>query len=57
MHFLTTQMVNDRLGPINTRNQCVGHQLPLPPPNPTMEQFIAAQMQLFQGLTALVQQI
>jgi hypothetical protein len=31
--------------------------LPPPPPNPTMEQFIVAQMQLMQGLTASVQQI
>jgi hypothetical protein len=57
MHFLTNQMVNNRLGPRNTRNQCAGQQLPQPPSNPTMEQFIAAQMKLLQGLTASVQQI
>jgi hypothetical protein len=50
-------MVNDRPSPRNTRNQRAGQQLPPPPPNPTMEQFIAAQMQLLQGLTASVQQI
>jgi hypothetical protein len=33
-----------------------GQQLP-PPPNPNTEQFIAAQMQLPQGLIASVQQI
>jgi hypothetical protein len=48
-------MVNARSGPRNNRNQH-GQQLP-PPPNPNMEQFIAAQMQLLQGLTASVQQI
>jgi hypothetical protein len=31
--------------------------LPQPPPNPNMEQFIAAQIQLLQGLTTSVQQI
>jgi hypothetical protein len=46
-------MVNARLGPNNNRNQC-GQQIP-PPLNPNMEQFIAAQMQLLQGLTASVQ--
>jgi hypothetical protein len=50
-------MVNDRLGPRNTPNQRAGQQLPPPPPNPTMEQFLATQMQLLQGLTASVQQI
>jgi hypothetical protein len=50
-------MVNSRLGPKQTQNQCTGQQFPPPPPNPTMEQFIAVQMQLLQGLTALVQQI
>jgi hypothetical protein len=49
-------MVNARSGPRNNRNQH-GQQLPPPPPNPNMEQFIAAQMQLLQGLTASVQQI
>jgi hypothetical protein len=49
-------MVNARSGPRNNRNQC-GQQLPPPPPNPNMEQFIAAQMQLLQGLNASVQQI
>jgi hypothetical protein len=48
-------MVNARQGPNNNRNQR-GQQIP-PPPNPNMEQFIAAQMQLLQGLTAFVQQI
>jgi hypothetical protein len=48
-------MVNTRSGPNNHQNQR-GQQLP-PPPNPTMDQFIATQMQLLQGLTALVQQI
>jgi hypothetical protein len=57
MHFLTNQMVNARLGPRNTRNQRAAQQLPPPSPNPTMEQFIAAQMQLLQGLTVSVQQI
>jgi hypothetical protein len=57
MHFLSNQMVNDCLDPRNTRNQHAGQQLPPPPPNTTMEQFIAAQMQLLQGLTASVQQI
>jgi hypothetical protein len=50
-------MVNDRPSPRNTRNQRAGQQLLPPPPNPNMEQFIAAQMQLLQGLTASVQQI
>jgi hypothetical protein len=49
-------MVNTRSGPNNQQNQH-GQQLPPPPPNPTMDQFIAAQMQLLQGLTASVQQI
>jgi hypothetical protein len=49
-------MVNTRLGPNNHQNQR-GQQLPPPPPNPMMDQFIAAQMQLLQGLTASVQQI
>jgi hypothetical protein len=57
MHFLTNQMVNERPGTRNTRNQRAGQQLPPPPPNPNMKQFIATQMQLLQGLTALVQQI
>jgi hypothetical protein len=48
-------MVNARQGPNNNRNQR-GQQIP-PPPNPNMEQFIAAQMQFLQGLTATVQQI
>jgi hypothetical protein len=56
LHFLTNQMVNALLGPRNNRNQR-GQQLPPPPPNPNMEQFIAAQMQLLQGLTASVQHI
>jgi hypothetical protein len=34
-------MVNARLGPNNNRNQR-GQQIPLPPPNPNMEQFIVA---------------
>jgi hypothetical protein len=50
-------MVNTYSGPRNTRNQCAGQQLPPPPPNPTMEQFIVAQMQLLQGLTTSMQQI
>jgi hypothetical protein len=49
-------MVNARSGPRNNRNQR-GQQLPPPPPNPNMEQFITAQLQLLQGLTAFVQQI
>jgi hypothetical protein len=49
-------MVNARQGPNNNRNQR-GQQIPPPPPNPNMEQFIAAQMQLLQGLTGTVQQI
>jgi hypothetical protein len=55
-HFLTNQMVNARSGPNNNRNQR-GQHIPPPPPNPNMEQFIAAEMQLLQGLTASVQQI
>jgi hypothetical protein len=47
-------MVNPRQGP-NNRNPR-GQQAP-PPPNPNMEQFIAAQMQILQGLTAVVQQL
>jgi hypothetical protein len=46
--------VNARSGPNNNRNQH-GQQIPPPPSNPNMEQFIAAQMQLLQGLTATVQ--
>jgi hypothetical protein len=57
MHFLTNQMVNDLPGHKNTRNQRAGQQLPPPPPNSNMEQFIAVQMQLLQGLTASVKQI
>jgi hypothetical protein len=57
MHFLTNQMVNTRSGPKHTRDQHTGQQFPPPPANPTMKQFIAEQMQLLQGLTALVQQI
>jgi hypothetical protein len=49
-------MVNTRSGPNIHQNQH-GQQLPPPPPNPTMDQFIVAQMQLLQGLTASVQQI
>jgi hypothetical protein len=49
-------MVNTQSGPNNHQNQR-GQQLPPPPPKPTMDQFIAAQMQLLQGLTASVQQI
>jgi hypothetical protein len=49
-------MVNARQGPNNNRNQH-GQQVPPPPPNPNMEQFIAAQMQILQGITAAVQQI
>jgi membrane protease subunit (stomatin/prohibitin family) len=49
-------MVNTRSGPNNHQNQR-GQQLSPPPPNPNMEQFIAAQMQLLQGLTSSVQQI
>jgi hypothetical protein len=56
LHFLTNQMVNTRSGPNNHQNQR-GQQLPPPPPNPNMEQFIAVQMQLLQGLTTLMQQI
>jgi uncharacterized protein with gpF-like domain len=48
-------MVNARQGPNNNRNQR-GQQVPPPPPNPNMEQFIAAQMQILQGITAAVQQ-
>jgi hypothetical protein len=47
-------MVNARQGPNNNRNQR-GQQVP--PLNPNMEQFIAAQMQILQGLTVVVQQI
>jgi hypothetical protein len=47
-------MVNTRSGSSNHQNQH-GQQLPPPPHNPNMEQFIAAQMQLLQGLTASVQ--
>jgi hypothetical protein len=54
LHFLTNQMVNASSGPRNNRNQR-GQQLPPLPPNPNMEQFIAMQMQLLQGLTASVQ--
>jgi hypothetical protein len=49
-------MMNTGSGPNNHQNQR-GQQLPPPPPNPTLDQVIAAQMQLLQGLTALVQQI
>ena len=56
MHFLTNQMVNTRSGPKQSQGQRTGQQLTPPPPNPTMEQFIAAQMQLLQGLTVSVQQ-
>jgi hypothetical protein len=49
-------MVNARQGPNNNRKQH-GQPIPPPPPNPNMEQFIAAQMQFLQGLTAIVQQI
>jgi hypothetical protein len=49
-------MVNARQGPNNNRNQR-GQQIPPPLLNPNMEQFIAAQMQLLQGLTASLQQI
>jgi hypothetical protein len=49
-------MVNTRSGPNNHQNQR-GQQLPPPPPNPNMEQFIAAQMQLLQGLSASMQRI
>jgi hypothetical protein len=49
-------MVNTRSSPNNHQNQR-GQQLPPPPPNPTMDQFIPAQMQLLQGLTTSVQQI
>jgi hypothetical protein len=49
-------MLNTRLGPNNHQNQH-GQQLPPPPPNPTMDQFIIAQMQLLQGLTTFVHQI
>jgi hypothetical protein len=56
MHFLTNQMVNTHSSPKQTQDQCTGQQLPPPPLNPTMEQFIAAQMQLLQGVTASVQQ-
>jgi hypothetical protein len=49
-------MVNARQGPNNNRNQR-GQQVPPPPPNPNMEQFIAAQMQILQGITMAVQQI
>jgi hypothetical protein len=56
VHFLTNQMVKARSGPNNNKIQR-GQQIPPPPPNPNMEQFIAAQMQLLQGLTASVQQI
>jgi hypothetical protein len=55
-HFLTNQMVNARSEPNNNRNQH-GQQIPPSPLNPNMEHFIAAQMQLLQGLTASVQQI
>jgi hypothetical protein len=48
-------MVNSRQGPNNNRNQR-GQQVP-PPPNPNMEQFMAAQMQILQGITAAIQQI
>jgi hypothetical protein len=57
MHFLTYQMVNTRSGPQQTHEQRTGQQLAPPPPNPTMELFMATQMQLLQGLTASVQQI
>jgi hypothetical protein len=49
-------MVNTRSGPNNHQNKH-GQQLPPPTPIPTMDQFIVAQMQLLQGLTALVQHI
>jgi hypothetical protein len=49
-------MVNSCSGPNNHQNQH-GQQLPPLPPNPTLDQFIATQMQLLQGLTISVQQI
>jgi hypothetical protein len=49
-------MVNTLSGHGQTQNQRTGQQLPPLPPNPTMEQFIAVQMQLLQGLTTSVQQ-
>jgi hypothetical protein len=49
-------MVNTRSGPNNQQNQR-GQQLTPPPPNPMMDEFIATQMQLLQGLTMSVQQI
>jgi hypothetical protein len=49
-------MVNPRQGP-NNRNPRGQQAPPPPPPNPNMEQFIAAQMQILQGLTAAVQQL
>jgi hypothetical protein len=49
-------MVNTRSGPNNHQKQR-GQQLPPPPPNPNMEQFITAQMQLLQGLSASMQRI
>ena len=54
-------MVNTRSGggqdiPSTRRAHIVNQQNPLPPPppNPSMEQFLAAQMQLLQNLTATV---
>jgi hypothetical protein len=56
-HFLTLQMVNSR-GQNQGRNQGQnsGQQLPPQPLIPSMEQFIIAQLQLLQNLTALMQQ-
>jgi len=61
IHFSNNQMVNTRSGggqdiASTRRAHIVNQQNPLPPspPNPTMEQFLAAQMQLLQNLTATV---
>ena len=60
-HFPNNQMVNTRSEggqdiPSTRRAHIVNKQNPLPPPppNPYMEQFLAAQMQLLQNLTATV---
>ena len=61
IHFSNNRMVNTRSGGGQdiTSTRCAHrinqqNPLPPPPPYPTMEQFLAAQMQLLQNLTATV---
>ena len=61
IHFSNNRMVNTRSGggqdiPSTRCVHRINQQNPLPPPQPypTMEQFLAAQMQLLQNLTATV---